>query len=286
VSHRTAASVAVRLSRLVALMAPEWSARQLRRPVLLIGCGRSGSTFLHQVLAAHPEIAAYPSEANRLWLPGAYPWEEEGAHEVPLWRDPRGFSASAAARRPAGWAQLLRARFGAYQRLRRKPTFLNKSVMVHFMLPDVRRAFPEARFVHLYRDGRAVAFSYARRVEARKPDEGASDGLTARERLLAFGRYWADSMIEIDAQRESAEAAGHPWLELGYEELCRDPRPLLDTLCRHLGVDPRPLVEPDGLSFRNMNRQHREHLDENLQEELRGAASRGLALKGYAESGP
>ena len=285
-SHRTAASVAVRLSRLVAFLAPGWSARQLRRPVLLIGCGRSGSTFLHHLLAAHPEIAAYPNEANRLWLPGAYPWSEERAHDVPFWRDPRGFTSSAAARRPPGWAQLLRARFGAYQRLRRKPVLLNKSVMVHFMLPDVLRAFPEARFVHLFRDGRAVAFSYARRVEAGKPDEGESDRLPARERLLAFGRYWADSMIEIDAQRASAEATGHPWLELGYEELCRDPRPLLDALCGHLGVAPRSLVEADGLSFRNMNRKHREHLDEDLQRELRGAASRGLALKGYAEGGP
>jgi len=158
--HRCAAEV----SPLLATRYPDFAASKIVRPVFLIGCGRSGTTLLNNLLRLHVDIACW-SEANEILDPEWYPRQKHGKsdrYRAPLEYDPVAFTRdwweSAKVRQ-----RHVRACFGAYQLLRRKRIFINKSPFNTFRIPHLLEMFPDARFVHIARDGRAVVYSYVRK---------------------------------------------------------------------------------------------------------------------------
>lgn len=82
----------------------------------------------------------------------------------------------------------------------------------------LRAAYPEARFVHVVRDGRAATASVL------KLDWGPHD-------VLAASRWW----VEAVAHGLAAEAALGA-VRVRYEDLVRDPDHTLQTLCAQIGV--------------------------------------------------
>ena len=284
---RTLDSLALRLARGLARSAPEFAASGLRGPTFVIGCGRSGSTLLRRTLARHPDLAVYPSEGNELWHPALYPWNGTDRKVKPLWVDPAEFTRASAARRSASDVRRLKAIFGAYQRFRRGSRFVNKTEMIHFMLPEVAGWFPEARFVHLLRDGRAVALSRARRLHtgaagpdlpAWMPDLRDFDGLLD----LAIA-YWQRSLDAIDEGRSGARLGPERLTVLTYEELCARPRETLTQLAESLAVDARPFAELDPSGFVDCNHKYRQQLSSDCIERLTALGRRGLSQWGYTE---
>ena len=76
----------------------------------------------------------------------------------PIWAESgQAFARASLDSRSAADDQRLRAAFGAYQRLTRGRYLVNKSIMITFMVEYVLDVFPDARFIHLLRDGRSVA---------------------------------------------------------------------------------------------------------------------------------
>ena len=53
-------------------------------PIAIVGTGRCGSTLLVRILESHPEIAAWPGEANELWHPNSYPWAQRAIDTPPM----------------------------------------------------------------------------------------------------------------------------------------------------------------------------------------------------------
>ena len=113
----------VTLARKMARLAPGFAKSRLCRPVFLIGCGRSGTTLLNNMLRLHRDIATW-SEANDILDPDWYPWRESSARRPPMEYDPQEFTRD-------WWNNVrgddIRSCFGAYQWLQRKPVFVNKS---------------------------------------------------------------------------------------------------------------------------------------------------------------
>ena len=118
-----------------------------RPPVFLIGAARSGTKFLRDVLAVHPEVAAIPFDVNFIWRLG-----NEGVPHDEL--------------TPAHLNDALKQRLN--QRLRKASgakshqVLLEKTVSNGLRIPFIREVFPDAKFVHLLRDGRSVIESVHR----------------------------------------------------------------------------------------------------------------------------
>jgi LPS sulfotransferase NodH len=261
---------------------------RVRNPVLIVGCGRSGTTLLRELLGAHRSIAAYPSEANELWHPSTYPWHRATVDVPPIWTNPRQFTDVSLAARPPEHALRLQAHFGAFQALAGRPVLLHKSVMLNFMLPYLLEVFPAARFVHLVRDGRAVALSYAtfqrkRATEARARYVRAGFDWPFDALLVQFARYWALTMEELNRQQAARGLAGSGrWLEVRYETLCSEPAAVLATTAEFIGVarDGYGIQRYDHITNRNPH--YLGELDPVLRARLTAETGAALAAYGYA----
>lgn len=167
---------------------------------------------------------------------------------------------------------------------------------------DVLHAiFPRARFIHLVRDGRDCAVSgwfHMRRTcaEWEMSQYGALDRYTAM-----FAREWGKDLAEA-----AAFASAHPeaCIAVRYEDLVADPAPVLQDICRFLGVardaatlagcveaaafarlsGGRTAGEEDRASFFRNGQpgDWRRHLDDGLAAAFRREAGPWLDRFGYA----
>ena len=187
----------------------------------IVGMGRSGTTLLRLMLDAHSELAigpetefapeviracrgdgATPAELMTL-LREQRKWGDFDLDEAELER------RFAAAPKLTGGAAL-RAFFQLYADGQGKPRWGDKTPAYVKRMPMISKALPEARFVHVIRDGRDVALSRAKR--ASDPASPAKAAETWRKR--------------IGKAREASKRLDH-YLEVRYEDLITDTEPAL-----------------------------------------------------------
>jgi LPS sulfotransferase NodH len=272
-------------ARSTAGLAPQRAERLVKNPVFFVGSGRSGTNLLAKLLASHPSIAVYPSEANELWHPGAFPWWSSSRATPPIWKDPYTFTAATLSGRTPDQDRRLRAALGSFQALDRGSCVVNKSVMITFMIRHVMSVFPNARFIHLIRDGRAVAVSFARfeqRRIARHPDRYREWNLDLPFETLVeeFARYWRQHICEIEAQRSALGLDGR-LIELRYEDLTRTPAQSLEELASFLEVDFERFNRKRWPQIDDRNYKFRETLDDDALERVGSILEPELSKKGY-----
>jgi Sulfotransferase family len=226
--------------------------------VFLVGTGRCGSSLLHELLAQHEDVGFLSNVEDRLLAPPiAGRWNGQIYRSLPPSFTAKGrlrFAPSEGYRilerrvspllcRPfpdlteadaTPWlSRRLRAFFGGRAAMQGRPTFLHKFTG----WPRARllhAVFPEARFVHVIRDGRAVAASLVRMPwwqGHRGPDawdwgplgdddRRAWEG-SGRSFPVLAGLEWKILMETFD----EAGAAIPPerWLDVRFEDLLHDP---------------------------------------------------------------
>ena len=187
--------------------------------IVIGGCGSSGTTLLRRMLDRHPVIFCGPESTvflNRLMS------LDELAQRF-------GIDAG----RLQDWQCGVRSQAEFVDRFRAaclasagKAVWADKTPENVRRFGFVRRHFPQARFVHVIRDGRDVACSLRRQ-----------SWMKLRERAgpLAIAQcaaYWAE---RVSAGRQMR---GHPrYIEVRYEDLVRQPEPTLRHLLGFLGVE-------------------------------------------------
>ncbi|MEO8092278.1 MAG: sulfotransferase [bacterium] len=188
----------------------------------IVGMGRSGTTLLRLMLDAHSQLAIGPEtgfapELIRACRGGAATpadllallREQRSWGDFDLDEDELERRFAAARRLEAGYA--LREIYSLYAEGQHKPRWGDKTPAYVKRMPMIARALPEARFVHVIRDGRDVALSRAKRA-IHQPAPPARAAEKWRKRILRA--------------REAAERLGH-YLEVRYEDLITDTEPTL-----------------------------------------------------------
>lgn len=206
------------------------------RPVFVIGTGRCGSTLFQRIMASHGALADFPGEANELWYPAAYPYATRTIETPPIVVDPAGFTRRAVAAWKPGHAEHIKRVAAGFLLTegRGARRVLFKSAMISFLVPELLEIFPDARFVHLYRNGFSVVESFAKKEWHKYADMMASPDEYRRH---AAG-YWNACLEEIARVGHELELVASGRLhELSYEELCAAPRETLASLAGFLEID-------------------------------------------------
>ncbi|HKD21221.1 MAG TPA: sulfotransferase [Rhizomicrobium sp.] len=124
----------------------------------IVSSGRSGTAMLHKALTAAPDVEMH---------------HEYMVHIIqPL-----------AVRRYMGWAsrdetlETLRATYGAAITYSAASHWGDSSNKASWLIPELAALFPDAKFVHLVRDGRKVASSYFHKLKAECYDDRSTAAL-------------------------------------------------------------------------------------------------------------
>jgi hypothetical protein len=120
--------------------------------------------------------------------------------------------------------QAVGAVFAAYAAVRGKSRWGDKTPLYMQYLPLLERTFPEARFVHLVRDGRDAAVSFLS-----VPRGIMTEGWGHPNDVAGFARLWRTEVSAARALRRHVGA--ERYLEVRYEALVREPAAALQQVC-------------------------------------------------------
>jgi hypothetical protein len=121
-------------------------------PFFIVSSGRSGTAMLHKALSSKPEVEMHHEYAVQITQPLAV-------------RRYLGLIGEDAARRT------IDETFGAAIHHCRARLWGDSSNKLSWLIADLAAVFPEARFVHLVRDGRKVTSSYFHKLGAENYDD-------------------------------------------------------------------------------------------------------------------
>lgn len=180
-----------------------------RRPVLLTGFPRSGTTLLEQVLDSHPALVS--SEERDVFSREIFPSLGEGAPpDVPVHQMLHRASAERI-------AEARRKYFAVLEGMLREPigdrVHLDKNPAMNLMIPAMLRVLPELRLLVALRDPRDVVVSCFLRYLPLNPVSVCflTPQRTA-ERYALDLRAWLKLRDLIEA----------PWIEVRYEDTVAD----------------------------------------------------------------
>ena len=191
---------------------------------LVMGCARSGTSILGELIGSHPEVK-YKHEAHAAWNKAGM--GENDSHRL-----------TALHATPKVMRQI-RQRFelekgGA-------SLFVEKCPRSVLRIPFIREVFPEAKLIHLIRDGRDVACSMLPGIggsEWRHLKPPNWQQLFQEERgIMRCARAWK-TIMEI-ALNDFAEA---PHFAVKYEELVENPPRLAKDILQFLELPEHPQV--------------------------------------------
>lgn len=192
-------------------------------PVFVVGCHRSGTTVLGRSLSGHPALAgAGESEYLR------YLWEIFAGLHQGSFRKGRAWLHDYIA---AGdllelIGELSDGVIGSLCARTGKPRFVDHTPIYGLLASFLHHLYPDARFVHIVRDGRAVVRSLQHSAQA---------GFRwATGSVETLGHLWADIVEETDAR--CAGVAADRTLVVRYEDLCADPRGCLARVLEWCGL--------------------------------------------------
>jgi len=247
----------------------------LRRPAFgwVLGTGRCGSTLVHEVLARHPGIGFLTNVEDRLAVPAwTGRWNSQAFRHVPdrftqkgrlRFAPSEGYRLLAREVSPllvdpcrdllaADVTPRLAERFrGAFESRARAQ---HRHLFVHKFTGWPRAAFletvfPGSRFVHVVRDGRAVANSWLQ-MEWWHGHRGPTEWLfgplpdpyreewerSGHSFVLLAGLAWKLLIDAFEAARR--DLAPDQWLEVRYEDMLADPETTFAAILDFLELPP------------------------------------------------
>ena len=212
-------------------------------PLLLLGVRRSGTTLFRVMLDRHPDVAI-PDESY--FIPQLADRHRGGIdvdrfvddlRRLPTLTDWGVTADEVRARLRPGMSagEAIAAVYEAYAAQRGKSRWGDKTPLYMQYLGLLERLFPDARFLHLIRDGRDAAVSFLQ-----MPAGVVTEGWGHPRSVEGFAAQWR---TEIRAARRLGERVGPDrYLELHYEDLVADPAAVLTKACEFAGLAYDPAM--------------------------------------------
>lgn len=148
---------------------------------------------------------------------------------LPRWRDfhldPGDLERRVKIIRPFDLGEALRAFYGLYASKASKPRWGDKTPPYVGCMHLIQSFLPEARFIHVIRDGRDIAVSVA----------GLWFGPSSTDEVA---KWWAK---QIRKARRQVELLGF-YTEIRYEDLVREPEATLKQLCDFIDLPWNPVM--------------------------------------------
>ena len=238
--------------------------------MIVLGVRRSGTTLLRVMLDRNPELAVpdesyfVPQLARRHRTPVDPAAFLDDLRRLPTLVDWGLSPASVRARLRPGMTtdDAIAAVFAAYAAERGKARWGDKTPLYMQHLDLLERLFPDARFVHLIRDGRDAALSFLS-VPAGLMTEGWGHPRDA----AGFACQWA---TEVASARElGARVGGQRYRELRYEALVADPEGELRAVCAFAGLEYDPAMLDYVGQTDSARKAHQQRLNEPPRQNVR-----------------
>lgn len=196
----------------------------------VVGLTRSGTTLLRMMLDAHreltvpPETHFVPDVIKAARAEGTTDEVLAALTENRTWGDfgidPEEMRRRLEAVDSGDAAGAVRAFFEAYAERQGKPRWGDKTPAYMLSVQRIGRTLPEARFIHLIRDGRDVALSQRARALNEQPAPAEQ------------AERWVK---RIRKSREQASTLKGPrYVEARYEDLVREPEGTLRRICEFI----------------------------------------------------
>ncbi|HTL99327.1 MAG TPA: sulfotransferase [Holophagaceae bacterium] len=209
-------------------------------PFFVTGCPKSGTTWLGHLLDAHPEISckgeacvhAFTNPLERI----TNEYNDLLVRRAGLFSDSNDFPPVTQEELFSLMRYFIDMRLAAVvDQKKRGLRFVGEKDPAHAEhLPAMNLLYPEAKFIHIIRDGRDVMLSaYHNNLKNNTPGvkEAGLDGF-----LDEAARQWG---LIVKRAIQTSSILGNRYIEVRYEALLADPLPQLKRLLAFLGADAR-----------------------------------------------
>ena len=205
-----------------------------------IACAeRTGSNLLVDLLARQPRVACVGELFNSRFLDGGkLPWLDTAVPHADELRHLRTENPS---------ALLARLRLEAQQRGFDQVGLkvMYGHLVTNNALVDALLAAPDLRIVHLRREdrlGRLLSYLRAKETDVWFRRKGSGEAAAPRVTLTAEQMAQDFALQEAFERRCAATFAGHPSIDITYEELVQDQQQVLERLAHLLGMRARDVA--------------------------------------------
>ena len=208
---------------------------------VIVGAPRSGTTLLRLMLDSHPQLAIPPetgfipgcarlSGSDRELREAFLRWVTNFPPEAPAWND-YGIPIETYARElellhPFNASDGLRAFYRLYASRFGKQRSGDKTPLYAKKMAAVARLLPEARFIHLIRDGRDVALSWRQTWFSPGSD------------MRTLAKAWS---VWIERARAQSKLVTH-YTEVRFEQLVSEPELVLREIASFIELPYTPAM--------------------------------------------
>jgi hypothetical protein len=199
--------------------------------IFLLSQQRAGSTLLQRILGGHPEI--HTTAEPWLMLHPIYALRPEGHQaEYNAWlaykalQDFLGTLDGGRAHYVEALRRMALYLYGTACDQAGKAYFLDKTPRYFYVIPELARVFPRARFIVLLRNPLAVLSSVLE--------------TWVKDHWILLARYRQDLVDAPKRLLEGIDLLGDRAIVVHYEAVVEDPGGQVEVLCRQLGLDFYP----------------------------------------------
>ena len=215
--------------------------QKIERAIFIVGCPRSGTTLLQQMLDAHPEIAVAPeTHFMRLFWKSRNDYgdltKEHNYQQLlnqitalpeflEMELDAQEFS-KAAWQLERNYAAIFQLLLGQFAQCRGAKVVGEKTPNHVLYMPAIQTLFPDARFIHIVRDPRSVVNSWRSVPWSKGTVSGDAE----------MWRYY------VSAPQRKPPKGHNTLFTLPYEKLVVEPDVSLRSLCQFIGLKFEPVM--------------------------------------------